>query len=176
MEKKNTHHMVKIAFLSTLAVILFVFEFPIIPGSPLKVDFSDLPVVIGGVLFGPGAVIMIAFLKNLLHVLFSRNAGLAGEIANFGYAVFIAMPLAIAFKYKVLSKTQVILVSILSVFVAAAGMHVFNYYVTFPMYGLSKVGAWGILRAVYLPFNLVKGAVLMLAFNVLKPFFDRMKA
>lgn len=177
MEKTTTHHMVKIAFLSTLAVILFIFEFPIIPGSPLQVDLSDLPVILGGVLFGPGAVLMIAFLKNLLHVFFiSRNAGIVGEIANFAYALFIAMPLAIAFKNTKLNQSKTIVVSILTVFIAAGLMHVFNYYVTFPLYGLSKEGAWGILSAVYLPFNIIKGSLLMVLFIVLKPFFDRMQA
>lgn len=175
MVKTSTHRMVKIAFLSTLAVILFIFEFPIIPGSPLQVDLSDLPVIIGGVLYGPGAVILIALLKNILHVFFiSRNAGLAGEIANFAYAVFIAMPVALACYKRKPSQLKTVLISGITVLIAAFLMHLFNYYVTFPLYGLSQNGAWEVLRTLYLPFNLVKGTILMVLFVILKPFFDRM--
>lgn len=177
MEKTNTHQMVKIAFLSALAAILFIFEFPILPGTPLQADLSDLPVIIGGVIFGPSAVITIAFLKNLLHVFFiSRNAGLVGELANFAYAVIIAMPLALVFKYKKIDGLKLIVISALSVLIAAVLMHVFNYYVTFPLFGLSQEGAWDILNKIYFPFNLVKGSLLMALFIIVKPFFDRLKA
>lgn len=175
MKKTTTHTMVKIAFLTTLAVILFIFEFPLIPGSPLQADLSDLPVIFGGVLFGPGAVFMIALLKNVLHVFFiSRNAGIAGEIANFAYAVFIALPPALLFYKRKVKPMNQVLISIATVFIAAFCMHLFNYYVTFPLYGLKQDGAWLILRSVYLPFNLIKGSILMALFVTLKPYFDRM--
>ncbi len=175
MKKTNTHQMVKIAFLSTLSVVLFFFEFPL-AGSPLQIDFSDFPVIVGGALFGPGAVIMIALIKNLLHVFFiSRNAGIVGEIANFAYAVFISMPIALAFRYRQWGKPATFGMSVLAVFIGAGLMHLFNYYVTFPLYGLSHEGAWTILNTVYLPFNLIKGSILMGLFVILKPFFDRLK-
>lgn len=174
MKKINTHQMVKIAFLTTLSVILFLMEMPM-PGVPLQFDLSDLPVVLGGVLFGPGAVITIALLKNILHILFiSKNAGFVGELANFAYAVAIAMPFALAYKYTSLTKLQTVMVAILSILLSSLFMHVFNYYVTFPLYGLSQVGAWTVLKTTFLPFNLIKGAILMGLFVVLKPFFDRM--
>lgn len=46
--------LVGIACLSALAFILMLFEFPIIPmASYLKIDFSDVPVLIGGYIYGP---------------------------------------------------------------------------------------------------------------------------
>ena len=143
MKKTTTHTMVKIAFLTTLAVILFIFEFPLIPGSPLQADLSDLPVIFGGVLFGPGAV-------------------------------FIALPPALLFYKRKVKPMNQVLISIATVFIAAFCMHLFNYYVTFPLYGLKQDGAWLILRSVYLPFNLIKGSILMALFVTLKPYFDRM--
>lgn len=175
MKKTTTHQMVKMAFLALLSVLLMLVEFPI-AGSPLQFDLSDLPVIIGGVLFGPSAVILIALVKNILHVFFiSRNAGIVGELANFAYAVAIAMPLALAYKYTRPNKIQLLVLCVVSVLGAAGFMHFFNYYVTLPLYKVPQEGAWILLRTIYLPFNLIKGSILMVLFVILKPFFDRMR-
>nr|WP_252968751.1 hypothetical protein [Erysipelothrix rhusiopathiae] len=41
-----------------------MFEFYVLPGSPLQADLSDLPVIVGGYLLGAGPGLMIAFLKK----------------------------------------------------------------------------------------------------------------
>lgn len=175
MKKTNTHQMVKIAFLSAIAVVLFMFEFPL-PGLPLQFDLSDLPVMMGAVLFGPGSAIMIALLKNIMHMLFlSKNAGIIGEVANFAYALAISLPLSVLIYRKHLTKPKLILTGFITVVGAALFMHVFNYYVTFPLYGLSQDGAWQILNAVYLPFNLIKGTILFGLLVLIKPVLNRFK-
>ncbi len=69
MKKLSTRIMVKISILTAMSVIFYYFEFRVIPSSPLKVDLSDIPVLIGAWLMGPLAGFMIAFLKNLVHFL-----------------------------------------------------------------------------------------------------------
>ncbi len=57
-----------IAILGALAFLLMFLEFPVIPiVSYLKLDFSDVPVLIGTLLDGPVTGIMIAVVKCLLH-------------------------------------------------------------------------------------------------------------
>ena len=59
---QRIQRMVGIACLGALAFILMMFEFPIIPvASYLKIDFSDIPVLLGGYLYGPLAGVVVAF-------------------------------------------------------------------------------------------------------------------
>ena len=174
MKKTTTHQMVNLAFMASLALILFLFEFPL-PGSPLQFDLSDVPVIISAYIFGFGPAIMVAFLKNLAHIFFiTRNAGIAGEVANFLYAMAIMTPIALM-RHKIkASLGKTFSLAIFTVLFAAVLMHVLNYLIVFPLYGLSRVGAWEQLFYVFLPFNLIKGSLLMVIFIAIKPYFDRM--
>ncbi len=172
MKKTTTHRMVKMAFMTAISVILFYFEFPM-PGSPLQFDLSDLPVIFTGYLLGFGPGVMVALLKNIVHALFiSRNAGIVGELANFMYAVVIMLPIALI---RVKGTGKTILLCTFTVLYSSFLMLVLNYYITFPLYGLSQVGAWGILFSVYLPFNLIKGSILMLLYYISMPLLNRLK-
>lgn len=65
---QRIQRMVGIACLGALAFILMMFEFPIIPvASYLKIDFSDIPVLLGGYLYGPLAGVVVAFIKCFLR-------------------------------------------------------------------------------------------------------------
>lgn len=95
--KKNlftTSVLVKISILSVISYLIMFIEFPIIfaPGF-LKLDFSDIPAIIGGFALGPVAGIFIELIKNLLHFVTKSDTGGVGEIANFligGAFVFIS--------------------------------------------------------------------------------------
>ena len=65
---KSTKVMVQIAMLSAVAIVLMLFEFPL-PFAPsfYKLDFSELPVVIGAFAIGPAAGVMIEAIKILLN-------------------------------------------------------------------------------------------------------------
>ncbi|CAM2788097.1 ECF transporter S component [Erysipelothrix tonsillarum] len=171
MKKYNTRTMVKIAMLTTVSVILYMFEFFVIPGSPLQADLSDLPVIVGGYLLGTGPGLMIAFLKNLLHMFFlSKNAGPVGEFANFSYAILIMLPIAL---YRPKTSYKRGGLYIFAVIASALLMNVINYYVTFPLYGMGREGAWKLLFTVFFPFNLAKGMLLILLFSILRPHLHR---
>ncbi len=77
---------VSVAVLGTLAFILMMLQFPLLPSAPfLKLDFSDIPALIGGLLFGPLAVILVELIKNvLLYIVSGSPVGVpVGELANF---------------------------------------------------------------------------------------------
>lgn len=171
MKKSTTHHLVQLAFMSALATILYIFEFPL-PGTGLQFDLSDLPVIITGSMFGIVPAVLVALIKNIAHLFFlTRNAGLAGEIANFAFAVLMSVPVSF-FKRK--NRYQDIGIAFLTVLSTTLIMGFFNYYVTFPLYGMSKVGAWEIINSIYTPFNLIKGSLLMLFFTLSRPYLDRL--
>lgn len=55
MQHTTLHRLVGIALLGAIAYILMLVEFPILPIAPwMKIDFSDIPILIGLFLFGVG--------------------------------------------------------------------------------------------------------------------------
>lgn len=63
-----TSDIVRSAVLAGRSYVLMFFSFPVIPLVPyMKIDFSDLPVLIGTVLMGPIGGVIIAALKSLLY-------------------------------------------------------------------------------------------------------------
>lgn len=69
--------------LTAVAIVLQYIEAPIpfIP-SFIKLDFSDLPELIGSFAYGPVAGILIALVKNIIHLAVSQS-GYVGELSNF---------------------------------------------------------------------------------------------
>lgn len=162
----DTRKLVDIAVLSAIAVVLYMFEIPVFP--PLKIDLSDLPVLVGTYAMGAGSGILIAFLKNLVHAFtISENPSIIGELANFGYGVFVLLPIL---HYR---KTNKIASLIGGVFFTAILMHCFNAWVTFPLYGMPSENKHQILLKVFLPVNIIKAGVLYLVFTLIKPYLDR---
>ena len=67
MKKDTTHKLTVAAMLSAVAFILMFIEFPIpmlIPAF-IKMDFSDLPALLGAFALGPVYGVIISFMKNL---------------------------------------------------------------------------------------------------------------
>jgi riboflavin transporter FmnP len=64
--------------LTLLATVLYFIEVPIF-GGYLKLDFSDIPALLAGVMFGPSSGIAVELIKNLIHL------GIRGLGDTFGY-------------------------------------------------------------------------------------------
>lgn len=84
------------AMLSAVAFVLMFLEFPIPALIPpfIKMDFSDLPALLGSFALGPVYGVVIELVKNLLHILIkgTTSAGV-GELFNFlcgGVFAFVA--------------------------------------------------------------------------------------
>ena len=66
--RSKVHRLVGIALLAAIGYVLMMFSFPIIPAFPfLKLDLSDLVVLLGGLLYGPVGGIAVAFVRSLVH-------------------------------------------------------------------------------------------------------------
>ena len=63
----TTRKMAMIGMFSAIATVLHLFDFPIPFAPPFyKLDFSELPILIGTFAFGPVSGVMMEFLKILL--------------------------------------------------------------------------------------------------------------
>ena len=66
MKNTKVQKMVAVALFAAMGVILQYVAFPVIPAfSFMKVDFSDIPVMLSMFLFGPMAGIATAFIRSL---------------------------------------------------------------------------------------------------------------
>ena len=130
MKKNTTHNLTVAAMLSAVAFILMFIEFPIpmlIP-SFVKMDFSDLPALLGAFALGPVYGAVISFMKNLLHIVIKgTSTACVGELCNFMLGAVFSVTAGKSRK-----------TAILGALIGAAAMAVFsvpsNYFITYPAY------------------------------------------
>lgn len=104
-EKKllTTKNMVLIAMFGALSGLLMYIQVPVFfAPSFYKLDFCDVPVLIGSFALGPAAGVMIGAVKILISLVLrgSQTAGI-GECSNWIQACSLAVPAAIIYqRYK----------------------------------------------------------------------------
>lgn len=168
--------LVEVGMLSALAFVLMMFSFPL-PFAPsfYKLDFSELPVIIGAFAIHPFAGVMIELIKMLLNLLIdgSATAGV-GEMANFFIGCSFVLPASIIYHNRKNKRNAVIGLGAGVVLMAAVGC-VLNAWVLLPAYSLAfhmeieKLVAmgtainpsinslWTFVLLAVAPFNLLKG-------------------
>lgn len=133
MKNKKVRVLTGTAMLTAVAVVLQYLEIsiPIMP-SFIKLDFSDLPAIIGAFAYGPIAGILIELLKNVIHLLASQSLFI-GELSNFILGAIFAGVAGLIYKKKK-TKTAALLAGV----AGAAAMAIFsifsNYFVVYPIY------------------------------------------
>ena len=193
MKKHTTHNLTVAAMLSAVAFILMFIEFPIpmlIPAF-IKMDFTDLPALLGALALGPVYGVIISFMKNLLHIVIKgTSTACVGELSNFILGAIFSAVAGYLYKHHKSRKTAII-----GAVAGAVAMGVLsvpsNYFVVYPayvqFYHMPLEAILGMYQAILpsadnlikclilfnLPFTLVKGlldAVLcMLIYKPLSP-------
>lgn len=98
----TTRKITVIGMFSAIASILMLFEIPL-PFAPAfyKLDFSELPALIGTFAFGPVAGVMIKLCKIVLKLLFkSTSTAFVGELANFAVGCSFLLPASMVYLMK----------------------------------------------------------------------------
>ena len=170
----------RIAVLAAVAFVLMFFEFPLLFIAPnfYKLDFSELPVIIGGFAMGPLAAVVIELLKILLKLLFrGTSTAFVGEFANFVVGCAFALP-ASALYFRKKCKAQALKGLLLGSLCMALAGFLLNLYVVIPAYvnimgfpleAIISAGAaiFPAVDSVFMlvllcttPFNLIKAALL----------------
>ncbi|MDB2076051.1 MULTISPECIES: ECF transporter S component [Clostridium] len=185
---KNLSKFVKIALLSAIAVVIMLFEIPLIPLFPwLKMDLSELPVLIGAFAFGPMSGVIIEGLKILLNLLMTgTSTGFVGELANFIIGVSFVVPAAMIYHRNKSRKSAIIGMIVGGLFMEVAGI-LANIYLLLPVFGMSgKIDMAQYVMVGLIPFNGLKAilvsAITMLVYKKLSvsifkvdPGFDKSK-
>lgn len=189
-EKKFTHlrhvsparRVSIIGICSAIAVVLHILDFPLLFLAPefYKLDFSEVPVLLGGFFLGPSAAVTIEGIKILLKLLFKgTSTAFVGDFANFFVGCCFVLP-ATVWYHTHKSKNGAILGLALGTLVMTVIGTAFNAVYLLPkfaqLYGIPMEvligmgtavhsGVTGVFSFVALcvaPLNLVKGAVVSL--------------
>ncbi|EUJ43701.1 ECF transporter S component [Listeria riparia] len=166
MKKYSLKAFVSIAVLGAVAFVIMLIQFPLLPSAPfLKLDFSDIPAAIGGLLFGPLAIILIEFVKNVLEYLVTGSfVGVpVGELTNFLSGICFVLPIYYVFRYARSTKAMILGVGIGTVTLTVV-ISLLNYFVVLPFYitvgGLpAGTNIAALVTTAIIPFNLLKGVV-----------------
>jgi riboflavin transporter FmnP len=106
----STRKMAMIGMFSAISAILMLFEIPM-PFAPsfYKLDFSELPILIGTFAFGPAAGVMMEFVKILLKLLIKNTStAFVGDLANFVIGCSFILPASAVYAFKKNKKTAII--------------------------------------------------------------------
>jgi len=170
MNNKKLRRMILIAILGSISTVLMQLNFPL-PALPafLKIDFSEIPAVLAIMTMGPVAGIAVELLKNVLHWFLSGSpTGVpVGEIANFATGILFIMPIYLIFRN--VQNTKGLTAGLIAGTVSmAVGMSALNYLVFLPMYvyfmnmpAYTGDAMFNVIVLGILPFNLIKGIMLM---------------
>lgn len=158
--------MVVFSMLAALSYALVTLGFPLLPNFPfLKLDFGDIPVLIGTFIYGISGGVSVAFIRSLLHFVIT-GAGmlnLVGDFASFLATVLYLIPIHLIYQKKKGKKNAFLSVIIATVFLTIF-MTIANYFVLTPLYVKLLGFNYGIpMKQVMItgiiPFNLIKGLV-----------------
>lgn len=190
----NTRKMAMIGMFSAIAMILHLFDFPL-PFAPgfYKLDFSELPILVGTFAFGPAAGVMMEFVKILLKLLIKgTSTAFVGDLANFVIGCSFILPASAIYAFRK-NKKSAILACITGTLIMTVFGTAFNAVYLLPafsrLYGmpldqllamgtavnpLAKEGSIvSFVAACVAPLNLIKGAsvslVTLLIYKPLSP-------
>lgn len=176
-----------IAMLSAASFVLFLLEFPVIPSlSHLKLDFSDVPALISGVIFGPVSAVTVELVKNLIELLV-KGMGTQmgyGNLMNFIVGCAYVVPFCIV--YRKLNKSGkkdkgILFGSVLGIISIVALGILANYFVA-PLFfkhflgiQLDSAGLWAAVWGAT-AVNAIKGIMLsVISLPVIKVLIERLQ-
>ena len=162
----------RIALLAAVSSVLFLQpEIPII--GFYKLDFSNLPVLLGGFSMGPLAGFLILLIKSFTGLLHYDSMGV-GELADLIFGMSIMLPAVLIYRRKKNRKNALIGMAVGTVCLILSGV-VVNAVLLIPFYtqvmGLTTDAILGMFPPVVdsiekmlfiatAPFNLLKGVAL----------------
>ncbi|MBU1144617.1 MAG: ECF transporter S component [Firmicutes bacterium] len=137
MKKRSTSWLTTVAILGTIAALLMLIEFPLWFAPPFyKLDFSEIPVLVGAFALGPIAGMAIEAIKILLNYIFNGTITMGiGEAANFMIGLSFVIPASIIY-HKSKTKRHAIIGLIIGVFTMTIIGGILNAFVLLPVYAL----------------------------------------
>ena len=168
----STASLARIAILAAMASILNLLSIPVV--AFYKLDFSNIPVLLGGFSMGPLAGVIILAITNLIGLIHSSSMGV-GKLADFIMGAALVIPAAVIYHRGKSRKSALIGMAVGTLCMIVVSVFV-NKYIMLPFYmgafhmdmdGILKYAnvagidsEWKLLLLITAPFNLLKGVVL----------------
>lgn len=173
----TTRKMAMIGMFSAIAMILHLFDFSLPFAPPFyKLDFSELPILIGTFAFGPVAGVMMEFIKILLKLCIKgTSTAFVGDLANFVIGCSFILPASVVYAFRKNKKSAIVACVVGTLAVTVFGT-AFNAIYLLPAYDkmgipleqVLQMGAkvnpfakdnsvWSFVVACVAPLNLLKG-------------------
>lgn len=175
----KTKYIAICGMLGALATILHIFDFPLLFLAPefYKLDFGELPAMIGGFFLGPVGAVIIELVKILLKlVIKGTSTAFVGDLANFVIGCSLLVPASIIYHLKKTKMHAAAGLAVGTVVMAVFGT-AFNAFYLLPafstLYGMPLETIIGMGTAIngninsvvtfvifsVFPLNLIKGAL-----------------
>lgn len=162
--RKSSDNVRKMAVMGMLCAIAYVCTFifhsiPVFPSAPfLSLDPKDAVIAIGGCIFGPLSALAMTVVVCLVEMVTISSTGIIGLIMNIlSTAAFAGIATFIYSRKSTLKSAVAGLIT--GTLAMTAVMILWNYLIT-PLYtGMPREAVVPMLPTVFLPFNLLKGAM-----------------
>ena len=180
----KTRDLTTIAVLAAIASVLFMLEIPVV--LFYKLDFSNLPVLLGTFSMGPMAGTLILLIKSALGLLHSSSQGV-GELADLLMGLAMVLPAGLIYQHHKCRKNALLGMIAGGICATVAGV-LTNVYLLIPFYGAAynlpvseilEMGRklipsmdtiWKFVLCITAPFNLLKWTVIsVLGYLLYKP-------
>lgn len=182
MDAKNqsikTKKLVIYGFMGALSFVLMLFPLPFKYLGFLELDFSDIPAIVIGFIYGPVGAVIVELIKNVIKAITASSTGGVGEMANLAVSIGYVVPCSIVFrKLKKNETVRNIIAALAGILCMCVVGILVNYFITVPLYAklfggmdavigvtaaqipaidsLAKVVILGIT-----PFNVIKGIII----------------
>lgn len=193
MKNKKVRVITGTAVLTAVAFGLQFIEvsIPIMP-SFIKLDFSDLPALIGAFAYGPLAGVLIQLLKNVIHLPLSSSMFI-GELSNFVLGATFVLTAGLIYKRKK-TKKNAVLAGVMGALAMGIICFPLNNFVIYPLYysvlGLPEPAVLGMYQVLLpsvknipqallifnVPFTFVKGMIsVVVSILIYKPISPLLK-
>ena len=193
MKNKKVRVITGTAVLTAVAFGLQFIEvsIPIMP-SFIKLDFSDLPALIGAFAYGPLAGVLIQLLKNVIHLPLSSSMFI-GELSNFVLGATFVLTAGLIYKRKK-TKKNAVLAGVIGALAMGIICFPLNNFVIYPLYysvlGLPEPAVLGMYQVLLpsvknipqallifnVPFTFVKGMIsVVVSILIYKPISPLLK-
>ena len=187
----STRKVAMIGMFSAVALILHLFDFPLLFAPDFyKLDFSELPILVGSFAFGPAAGVMMEFVKILLKLCIKgTSTAFVGDLANFVVGCSFILPASAVYAFHKSRKSAIaacvtgtlVMTVFGTAFNAVYLLPAFSRLYDLPMETILQAGAElnplvtegsiiSFVAACVAPLNLIKGgAVSLVTMLIYKP-------
>ncbi|MGM0124504.1 hypothetical protein IGI37_001882 [Enterococcus sp. AZ194] len=179
MKNNHVQKMVAVSMFAAIGLVLQFIAFPIIPAFDfLKIDFSDIPIMISMFLFGPMAGVTTAVIRSVLHLLLTGFSlpNMVGDVTSMLASIVFTLPMYYFFNKGSHKMRNKVIGTFSGIITLTFFMSVANYFVITPIYLYLFNQTTGTFLGMPLmnyvligivPFNLIKGLVVSAVFLIL---------